>query len=148
MFNSLYIKLLLVGLFEERDAISTETREYILNSENIIYTGFVNENIQLFYSLMDVYVLPSYREGFPTGVLEAQSMKIPVLTTRVTGCIDSIIDGQTGYYISHDPSDIASKIDHIRINSPINTTNCRKWVETYFRNQVIWDEIEKYYIDK
>lgn len=142
------IKLLLVGLFEERDAISTETREYILNSENIIYTGFVNENIQLFYSLMDVYVLPSYREGFPTGVLEAQSMKTPVLTTRVTGCIDSIIDGQTGYYISHDPSDIASKIDHIRINSPINTSNCRKWVETYFRNQVIWDEIEKYYIDK
>lgn len=141
------IKLLLVGVFEERDSISPVTKEYIMSSENIIYTGFINENIQYFYALMNLYVLPSYREGFPTGVLEALSMKIPVLTTTATGCIDSIVDGETGYYISHDPNHIAAQIEYVRRHNPIEVCRCREWVERYFKNEIVWEALESYYIE-
>ena len=47
---------------------------------------------------MDVFVLPTlYREGFPNTVLEAWAAERPVVTTRATGAIDSIVDGTTGF---------------------------------------------------
>lgn len=136
-------KLLLVGMFEERDALPQVVMERILNDKRIIFTGFINEGIEYFYSLMDVYVLPSYREGFPTGVLEAQAMAKPVITTRVTGCCDSIVDGETGLFSDNDEKDLASKIDEIRVGRRIDGENGRKWVVDNFDSRIIWKEIEK-----
>lgn len=140
-----HAKLLLVGMFESRDALPDDIRDEILHTPNIIYTGFINGNMQNYYAIMDVYVLPSYREGFPTGVLEAQSMGIPVLTTKATGCIDSIVEGVTGFFISHDPKDIAKKIELIRNTNLIACNNCRKWAADNFDCNIIWDEIELLY---
>ncbi|WP_172895756.1 glycosyltransferase [Brachybacterium vulturis] len=47
-------------------------------------------------SAMDVLVLPTRREGFPNVVLEAASARTPAITTRATGAVDSIVDGETG----------------------------------------------------
>lgn len=135
-------KLLLVGMFEERDALPKDIQERILNDSRIIYTGFVNGGMEYYYSLMDVYVLASYREGFPTGVLEAQAMGKPVITTRVTGCCDSIVDGLTGLFANNDAEDIAQKISRIRYDNAINGENGRRWVEENFDSHIIWKEIE------
>lgn len=67
-------KLLLVGMFEKRDALPDDVKNRIENDPRIIYTGFINGGMEYYYAMMNVYVLASYREGFPTGVLEAQSM--------------------------------------------------------------------------
>lgn len=139
-------KLLLVGMFEERDALPKDIQERILTDSRIIYTGFINGDMEYFYSMMDIYVLVSYREGFPTGVLEAQAMEKPVITTRVTGCCDSIIDGETGLFVSHNPDDIVEKIDEIRFNHTIYGRNGRKWVVENFDSRLIWKEIEKLYV--
>lgn len=138
-------KLLLVGMFEERDALSEDIKSQILNNSRIICTGFINGGMEYYYSLMDVYVLPSYREGFPTGVLEAQAMGKPVVTTMVTGCCDSIIDRKTGLFATHDPEDIVKKIDEIRINKVIDGNEGRKWVRDNFDSHIVWNEIEKLY---
>lgn len=138
-------KLLLVGMFEVRDALPDSVRNRIENDPRIIYTGFINGGMEYYYSLMNLYVLPSYREGFPIGVLESQAMGLPVLTTRVTGCCDSICDGKTGLFITHDPVEIAEKIDAIRLKRLINGKIAREWVTKNFDCQVIWKEIEKLY---
>ena len=138
-------KLLLVGMFEERDSLTDITKQRILNNPNIIYTGFINGGMEKYYALMDMYVLPSYREGFPIGILEAQSMGLPVITTTVTGCRDSIIDGVTGLFISHSPQDIAQKINIIRFDKAINGQEGRRWVKEHFDNHIVWKEIEKLY---
>lgn len=45
-------------------------------------------------------VLPSwYREGVPRSLLEAAAMEKPVITTRSTGCKDTVIDGSTGFLV-------------------------------------------------
>lgn len=138
-------KLLLVGMFEDRDALPEDIKNRIINHPRIIYTGFVNGGMEYYYSMMNVYVLPSYREGFPTGVLEAQSMGLPIITTKVTGCIDSILPGITGLFASHDPEDIKNKIDDIRLNKVIDGNNGRNWVVENFDSRLIWKEIEKLY---
>lgn len=120
-------------------------KNHILNDKRIIYTGFVNGGMEYYYSLMAIYVLASYREGFPTGVLEAQAMEKPVITTRVTGCCDSIVDGVTGLFVSHNPDDIVEKIDAIRLNHVINGRRGREWVVKNFDSNLVWGNIEKFY---
>lgn len=138
-------KLLLAGPFEERDALPEEIKGEILSNPNIVYTGFIDGGMNIYYSLMDVYVLASYREGFPIGVLEAQAMEIPIITTKVTGCCDSIIDNVTGVFVTHNPEDIADKIDRVRKDKLIDGREGRKWVVANFDSSIIWKEIEKLY---
>lgn len=97
---------------------------------------------------MNIFVLPSYREGFPTSVLEASSMKLPVLTTHATGCIDSIIDQQTGLFIDHNAQDIANRIIELIQNKNLYhhlSESGRKFVIQNFTPILIWQEIEKLY---
>lgn len=140
--------LLLVGMFEERDALSSETRQQISEDKNIIYTGFVNESIEYYYSIMDVYVLPSYREGFGISVIEASSMRKPVLTTRATGCIDSIIESFTGVYIENNSGSVLKGLEYYFQNPSISIShgiNGREFVVENFEQCKFRDEIENLY---
>lgn len=139
------IKLLLVGDFEVRDALPLETQEFIKNHPDIILTGFVFKDIEYYYSLMDMFVLPSYREGFPTSILEASSMQMPVLTTKATGCIDAIIEGETGKFITHKSEDIFRVVTNLIESGKINEMglNGRSFVLSHFDNQILWPIIEK-----
>lgn len=138
-------RLLLVGMFEERDSLPLDVKERIINDKRIIYTGFINGGMEYYYSMMDVYVLASYREGFPTGVLEAQAMEKPIITTRVTGCCDSIVEGVTGLFAENDSDDLKEKIDRIREGKTIDGRNGRRWVVENFDSHLVWREIEKLY---
>ena len=141
-------RLLLVGMLEERDALPKPLVD-TLNSDNaIIMAGYVdNIRMPLYYSLMDVFVLPSYREGFPTSVLEASAMNIPVLTTRATGCIDSIVEGETGFFFNG-VEEMAKSIMWLYNHSEDRIEIGRKgrlYVENNFQQKDIWNEIEKNY---
>lgn len=139
------IQLLLVGDFEERDQLPTEIIDIIENNSGIIKTGFIYEDIEYFYSLMNLFILPSFREGFPTSVLEASSMGIPVLTTKATGCIDSIIEGVTGFFIENSADSISSEILKIinNKNSKEIGLNGREFILNNFDNRLLWPIIEK-----
>lgn len=138
-------KLLLVGPIESRDSISDFSKEKIKNDPSIIFTDFILD-ASIYYSLMNVFILPSYREGFPTVVLEASSMKIPVLITKATGCTEAIIENKTGLFITHEPSDIALKINYYYQNKKIAEThgdNGREFVRENFEQTKIWNIIDE-----
>lgn len=141
------VKLLLVGMLEKRDALPQNIIDEIRNNKNIIDTGYVPyTDINRYYSIMNVFVLPSYREGFPTSVLEASAMEIPVLTTRETGCIDSIVDGETGFFIDHNSNSIYNAINKLIGDSELCTRlghAGRAMVKDRFAQEYIWKEIEE-----
>ena len=144
--NNPRLKLLLVGMFEERDALPQEVQDRIKNDPQIVFTDFQNEDMEYFYAMMNVYVLMSYREGFPTGTLEAQSMGVPVITTRVTGCCDSIVDGQTGVFVNRTPQQLAQVIEEMyKGERSFSKEQVRSWVTLNFDNLRVWEEIKLLY---
>lgn len=136
-------KLLLVGPIEQRDEISNYSKKVIGENSSIIFTDFVAD-ASPFFSIMDIFVLPTYREGFPTVALEASSMEIPVLITKATGCQEAILDNSTGMFISHNVEDIAQKILYYLKNTDISSQHGRQgriFVNENFEQSKIWDLI-------
>lgn len=137
------MKLLLIGPIEKRDAVPEDILDQIRNLKSIIHIDFI-EDVAPYYCLMDILVLPSYREGFPTVILEASAMSLPILTSKATGCIDAIVDGQTGMHITHDPRDIADKIKFYRDNLDVKRQhglNGRQFIINHFQQRVVWEDI-------
>lgn len=139
------VKLLLVGPFETRDGVSKVTQDIINNDASIIHTGYVPDSGP-FFSIMDAFILPTYREGFPTVALEASSMKLPVIITKATGCEEAIEDGQTGKFITHDLESIVEAIIYY-VDAPetkqLHGINGRAFILKYFEQSIVWDEISK-----
>lgn len=64
------------------------------------------------YPAIDVFALPSFREGFGMTALEANAMAIPVVASRIPGCLDSVDDGVTGTLATlADPAELAEAIE-------------------------------------
>jgi len=51
------------------------------------------------YALMDVCVLPSYREGFGRALIEAAAMRKPTVATDIRGCREAVEDRRTGFLV-------------------------------------------------
>ncbi|MGY6710624.1 MAG: glycosyltransferase family 4 protein [Rhizobiaceae bacterium] len=59
-----------------------------------------------------VFVLPSYREGYPRSTQEAMAMARPVLTTDVPGCRETVMDGLNGMLVPpRDPAALADAME-------------------------------------
>jgi lipopolysaccharide/colanic/teichoic acid biosynthesis glycosyltransferase/glycosyltransferase involved in cell wall biosynthesis len=92
------LRLLLVGDYEQADPVPLNVRAAIDDDPGILCTGFV-EDASPYYHLMDVVVLPTYREGFSQVSIEAQASGVPIIVTRATGIVDSLLDGRTGLVV-------------------------------------------------
>lgn len=67
----------------------------------IIVTGYVSHNdLPAYYSLIDVFVHPSLRDGMPNAVLEAMACEKPVIVTPVGGITDMIENGKNGLFVN------------------------------------------------
>ncbi len=64
----------------------------------IKYHGRVTD-VKSLLAESDVFVLPSYREGMPRSTLEALAMSLPIITTDVPGCKETVIHGRNGLLI-------------------------------------------------
>ena len=140
--------LLLVGPEEARDGLPLETKRIISNDNRIILTGLIEDNIEYYYAIMNVLILPTHREGFGTSILEASSMQIPVIASDFTGSRDAVRDGITGLYTDGTPLSLVKTIEMLYNNREYATnlgTQGRRFVEDNFEQHIIWKEIEKLY---
>ncbi len=91
--------LLLVGDQEEKDRLPPVTEKVIASHPKIRGIGWRDNPIP-YYMAMDIFCLPTYREGFGEVNLEAQAMGLPLVSTNVIGPRESIKDGETGFLCS------------------------------------------------
>lgn len=103
-------QLLLAG---ERDVTDPVNVESLRAHRGVHFLGKVEETRPLF-ALCDVFVLPSFREGLPQGILEAGAMARPVVAAKVTGSVDAVIHRKTGILVPpHRPTELAHAISEL-----------------------------------
>jgi glycosyltransferase involved in cell wall biosynthesis len=140
-----HAELHLIGPFDERDPLPEPTTDKIKHLSSVKHVGLV-EDTSLYYSEMDVFILPSYREGFPMVILEASASGIPVITTRKTGCVDAIMENNTGIYTEIQPEAIQRSLEYYYQNPAVRKQhgmNGIAFVKEYFTEEFLFDEIEK-----
>jgi len=60
------------------------------------------------YAVMDLHVLPSYREGFPYVLMEGAASGLPQIATDIRGCRQTVADGETGFLVPVGDSEMLS----------------------------------------
>jgi len=124
--------LLVIGPLEGDEEALDELRR--INRDTIM-AGSVDD-VAPYYSLMDLLILPTHREGFPNAVLEAAASGVPAVTTDTTGAIDSVIDGQTGTIVpAHDGYALGAAVIGLLADPELLEKmglNARNWVVSNF----------------
>lgn len=59
----------------------------------------MRDDVERLYAGMDLYVLASYREGFPRSAMEAAASGLPVVATDIRGCRQVVESGRTGLLV-------------------------------------------------
>ena len=67
----------------------------IKDGENFKFFGRTSTP-EIHLQASDVFVMPSYREGFGSSVIEASCLGIPVICSDAYGIMDAMIEGETG----------------------------------------------------
>jgi lipopolysaccharide/colanic/teichoic acid biosynthesis glycosyltransferase/glycosyltransferase involved in cell wall biosynthesis len=142
------LRLLLLGRFEDGDPVDAAVRDGLEANPNVVFAGVVKDTPR-YYAAMNVLALPTYREGFGNVCIEAQAASVPVVTTRVTGAADSVLDGVTGLLVpSRDEAALAGALAEL-LGNPGRTKHMGKvaaeWVHDRFRREIVWDALVEDY---
>lgn len=92
------VTLLIVGGVDrdKADALTPETIQEAAGVATCVFAG-IRQDMPEMYALMDIFALPSYREGFPRAPMEASAMGIPCVVTDVRGCREAVEHGRNGF---------------------------------------------------
>ena len=104
--------LMVVGNNEITSAVNTELYHWAKNEPHVFFCGSTNY-VEQYLSAMDVYILPSYREGFGMVVVEAEAMGVPVIITDIPGPTDAMIPNVTGITVQKGDDDTLYRAMHI-----------------------------------
>jgi len=99
-------RLLIVGgsIYGEKDPYLIQLKKIVKDSnleDSLDFAG-LRENVNDFYAAMDILVHPSIFDLFPFTILEAQSMKIPVISTKVGTIPQMISNGEEGILVEEE----------------------------------------------
>jgi glycosyltransferase involved in cell wall biosynthesis len=101
------------------------------------------------YAAADLVVLPTYREGFPVVPLEAAAMGLPVVATRVPGCVDAVQDGATGALVpARDATALTAALRHYLLDPGLRHRHgreARARVLRDFRQEAMWEALHGEY---
>lgn len=122
-----------------------------LNIEKqVVFAGWVSGETKVdLLKRAQIYVLPSYNEGLPVGLLEAMSWQVPVISTRVGGIPELVREGVDGLLIdAGDRSALSSAIVELAQNSKLRQKMgiaARDQVESSFSRSVVMPKLEELY---
>lgn len=113
------VRFVVIGDGPERKALERMIADYGLQ-ERFFLVGSMHDAYR-YLPALDVFVLPSLKEGFPWSVLEAMSAKVPIIATRVGAIPEMIEDRVSGILVNPGQSDQIShgivellEHDHLR----------------------------------
>ncbi|MGV4438329.1 glycosyltransferase family 4 protein [Ornithobacterium rhinotracheale] len=147
--NNPKTKLILVGKEEPKlDPLPAETIQKMNENPNIIRTGFQSD-IRPFLALSHAFVFPSYREGFPNVVLQAQSMELPCIVTDISGSNEIIENNINGTIIPKQNTEELERAmrnyQHNHVALAVLKNNTRKNIIAKYTQQHVWECLHEKY---
>ena len=89
---------------------------------NVVFTGH-RDDVEDLYAGFDVFVLPSYREGFPRSAMEAAACGLPVIATDIRGCREVVDHGVNGLLVPlHDVDALADALSGLAADPALRGT--------------------------
>jgi glycosyltransferase involved in cell wall biosynthesis len=111
-------KFLFVGDGALRPQIEDQVRRLGVDRQ-VVFTGY-RDDVARLLKIIDVVALPSRWEGLSLVLLEAMACRKPIVATRVTGNVDVVVDGVTGFLVpSGAPQALAGKIIRLLQDAPL-----------------------------
>ncbi len=145
------IKLFLVGPIEDINPLAVNTKDEIKNNTSIFSVGH-QDDIRPFLAVSDIFVFPSYREGFPQSLMQAAAMNLPCIASDINGCNEIIQDGVNGILIPPKNTDaIVRVVKNMIYNEEFRLSlakKARKNMLENFEQTDFWDKILAFYESK
>ncbi|MDP5082552.1 MAG: glycosyltransferase family 4 protein, partial [Winogradskyella sp.] len=142
-------KLLIVGPSEDHlDPIDHKTKLIIESNSNIHAVGH-KDDIRPYVFISDIFVFPSYREGFPNVVLQASCMEKPCIVSDINGSNEIITHNYNGLIVP--PKDTTALKDAMiyLLKNPNRRLelagNSRSNIVNKYKREVIWNEMLNLY---
>ncbi|MGB4448624.1 MAG: glycosyltransferase family 4 protein [Cloacibacterium sp.] len=143
------VRLFLVGPFEMSQVTNKNLINQINQHPGIINYGRVKqEEVPGFMLTMDIFVLPSHREGFGNVYIQAAAIGIPCIGYNIVGVKDSVSDGFNGILV---PIKNKLKLKEAMIKlmkdkemRSIYGAKGIEWAKN-FNREIIWQELHKIY---
>jgi glycosyltransferase involved in cell wall biosynthesis len=83
---------------DQKDALDNDYMDDLQRREIVHFINW-SDDLRPWYAAMDIFVLPSYREGIPRACMEAAAMTRPVVATDIRGCREVVCNGETGVLV-------------------------------------------------
>jgi glycosyltransferase involved in cell wall biosynthesis len=96
------------------------------------------EDIPGLLASMDIFCLPSWREGMPRSIIEAMMMELPVVATNIRGSREEVVEGETGFLV---PVKNVNRL-HEKLEYLVNNPEIRKRIGRSGRSRAmrLYDE--------
>jgi glycosyltransferase involved in cell wall biosynthesis len=99
------VLVVVAGSGDELPLIKEEVQTMGLADRCIFMGSVPNREIQQLYTIADVFLHPTYNEGFPRVVLEAMAAGLPIVSTDAGGTRELVGEFQSSFIVSRDDSD-------------------------------------------
>ncbi|MFT4704864.1 MAG: glycosyltransferase involved in cell wall biosynthesis [Bradymonadia bacterium] len=141
--------LLVVGPFEERDPVPEKTRRILRENSSVTLCDKMMDGMTSLYSAMDVLALPSYREGVPNVLLEAQAMGLAVVASTIPGCVEATREGESAILVPVRDAARLQEALEILLRDELMRARFgkvgREWVLRAFEPESIWRQTREVY---
>lgn len=106
------------------DKIFKEANNSRYSKDIRFYEASSNADVKMFYHLADVFVFPSFFEGFGFPVLEAQACGTPVVSSN-RGALGEILNDSALFVDPNKPNEIADSVEYI-LKNPATAEKLKK----------------------
>lgn len=138
------VYLLLVGPVEKSDSVDADLYQWSQEEQRVIYIGYTNQ-VERYLAASDIYVLPSYREGFGSAIVEAEAMGVPVIVTDIPGPTEAMMKNSTGLVVKKcDAAELHSAMEKLYLSEELRAEMGRsglEFVSNRFEQKTLFEKI-------